>query len=635
MKYLVFEAFTGVGFCNQLFSIETGIYLASISKRRLVLILKNPLCHCGKAYWEYGNILDYMTDDYFRYLPHGVDIYYKSIPENIQNSINDNKKTLVIKHKERFSQNVFVDENLDTTDNEPHLNEFLHGRTKEYMNLDSEKEFVYIYQSNASRCFYNFYTTQENYQLMFDICQSLKFKNSIYDMANAVLERVQPTKRNKFVISCHLRFGDYSKENGFITRFNKIMKNSLIPFVKAHRTNMINPTLAVITDRKDNKDFFDCLKNVRVVHLDDVTKRCVSEYVEDNKMRLMDMKIPKSKDVLEALVQMVVASQSDEFVGTISSTFTNYIQYLRYNNNRSCCFYANIDQPNTKQCKFLEVNPNSVVPWVKYKYHGGHPIGWHVFWEPPHTRKEPVKLTIHGKTDGFGSQLQAMLSLMAYCRFQGINYVHTPMYQMQHNYDNDTDFVSKMNSFTNFNALAHPETHMNEGVVQRLEGPFVHGTYHPEFFYDEDFRSHIREIYYGSEKPKIHFFDNTEVKHVALHIRRGDVSLQKYPGRFTSNETYIQLVNALLSIATSPYKIHVFSQGNLEDFQDLSENIKGIEYHLNEDIRTTFHSLVSADVLVLSRSSFSYCAALLNANTVVANNIQGWWHKPLSTWLIV
>jgi hypothetical protein len=37
MKYLIYELFSGVGLCNQLFSLETAIYMANISKRKLIL----------------------------------------------------------------------------------------------------------------------------------------------------------------------------------------------------------------------------------------------------------------------------------------------------------------------------------------------------------------------------------------------------------------------------------------------------------------------------------------------------------------------------------------------------------------------------------------------------------------------
>ena len=41
MKYLIYNLFTGVGFCNQLFSLETAIYMANILDRKLILIIRN------------------------------------------------------------------------------------------------------------------------------------------------------------------------------------------------------------------------------------------------------------------------------------------------------------------------------------------------------------------------------------------------------------------------------------------------------------------------------------------------------------------------------------------------------------------------------------------------------------------
>ena len=43
MKYLIFQLFSGVGFCNQLFSLETAIYLANITNRKLILLIRNPV----------------------------------------------------------------------------------------------------------------------------------------------------------------------------------------------------------------------------------------------------------------------------------------------------------------------------------------------------------------------------------------------------------------------------------------------------------------------------------------------------------------------------------------------------------------------------------------------------------------
>ena len=69
MKYLIYELFSGVGLCNQLFSLETGIYLANIFNRKLIIIIRNPLCHCGKSSWDYGYLLNFFNNDFSLFNP--------------------------------------------------------------------------------------------------------------------------------------------------------------------------------------------------------------------------------------------------------------------------------------------------------------------------------------------------------------------------------------------------------------------------------------------------------------------------------------------------------------------------------------------------------------------------------------
>ena len=67
-KILAFDLFTGVGYYNQLFSLETAVYLASISRRYLVLNIRHPLAACGRPTRDYGTILDYVSHDFKKYL---------------------------------------------------------------------------------------------------------------------------------------------------------------------------------------------------------------------------------------------------------------------------------------------------------------------------------------------------------------------------------------------------------------------------------------------------------------------------------------------------------------------------------------------------------------------------------------
>jgi hypothetical protein len=189
------------------------------------------------------------------------------------------------------------------------------------------------------------------------------------------------------------------------------------------------------------------------------------------------------------------------------------------------------------------------------------------------------------------------------------------------------EFINFEYKFKTINEISNYETSILNEVK---EGFFVHGSLNPEYFYNKFVLNLLREIYYSNFKPNIASYDNTK-KNIAIHIRRGDVNREKYPSRFISNEIYIDLIK---KIDLSNSLIHIFSEGNSEDFKDIIESFPENKFilHLNENIQLTFHNMVKADILVISKSSFSYCAGLLNENTVIANLITSWWHKPLKQW---
>ena len=147
MKSLIFELFSGVGLCNQLFSFETAVYLANITNRKLLLIIKNPFCHAGRAKWDYGYFLNYFTNDFLEYLPNGFEVFYKDVPTEIQDLIKNKEQTEKISWDQRFSSNVFVDKELDTPENAEDIKKFCHHRNKVPVKVHdyNEKENIYIY----------------------------------------------------------------------------------------------------------------------------------------------------------------------------------------------------------------------------------------------------------------------------------------------------------------------------------------------------------------------------------------------------------------------------------------------------------------------------------------------------------
>lgn len=645
VKTLIYELFSGVGFCNQLFSLETAIYLANISNRKLILLIKNPLCHCGSASWDYGYLLNYFTNDFLEFLPNGFDVYYKQPPKNILDIINNKEKTKTFVYSDKFSNLVFVDKNLDTAEHMQNIKNYCHYRKKEYLQFEENDRFEYFYinQSNASRCLYNFYTNSNNYKLMYQICCSLKFKTIFYEISENIYSKLN-NKKDNYNIFLHLRFGDKETDIYRCQYINNII-HDLSEYFDGHKTNTINSSIFLLCDNKNNstsKIFFDSMKRYKITLIEDITDNCIINYINNNNRKLIDYNYVLKKEVSHAIVEMLLCSKSDDFIGSCSSTFSGYIQFLRYINNKAHYNYANLRCPNLNikdakisYCRLLPVN-NNPVNWVKYKFPGGHPISWRYFWDL-NIKKNKILFTINGKTDGFGSQLQACFSLIAYCCYKNHTYIHTPMYKMHHNNENIKNFPEYMNKFINFESKFKSIDQLSNYEISIInnvkEGPFVHGSLHPEYFYNTHVLNLLREIYYSNSKPSITSFDNTK-KNIAVHIRRGDVNPEKYPSRFISNKVYIDLIK---KIDLSNSLIHIFSEGNSENFKDIIESFSEnkLIFHLNENIQLTFHSMVKADILVISKSSFSYCAALLNENTIIANLITSWWHKPLKQWKII
>lgn len=223
--------------------------------------------------------------------------------------------------------------------------------------------------------------------------------------------------------------------------------------------------------------------------------------------------------------------------------------------------------------------------------------------------------TITGRNDGFGAQYHAIMSGIAICKYKNYTYAHSPFKHI-----GLTSNVQELNDF-----IGIPEYNLdkNEPIVKEIYSNVVHSGISPSLYYTNTVIKQIRDFYYSTTKPKIPDID------IAIHIRRGDVNSTKNAIRFTSNAIYIKIIDAL-KLKYPQYKITIFSEGNVKDFAELK--LDDIQFRLNEDILQTFHSLVCAKVLIMSKSSFSYSAAILNANIVYYTHF---WHMPLNTWLNV
>lgn len=221
-------------------------------------------------------------------------------------------------------------------------------------------------------------------------------------------------------------------------------------------------------------------------------------------------------------------------------------------------------------------------------------------------------LTITGKCDGFGAQYQAIMSGIAYCNYMNYEYIHTPFVKIAHDGN-----IEELNQF-----IGIPSSNeRNIDIVMKCCGD-VHFSKTPDIYYNSHVLNKLRQYYDSTVKP------NIVGPMIALHIRRGDVK-ENNEKRYTRNNKYKEIISLLLEKYPNDI-ITIFSEGTIDEFRDLQQD--RIVFQLNDSIEETFHSLVSAKVLVTAKSSFSYCAALLNKNEVY---YMPFWHNPLKHWNIL
>lgn len=116
---------------------------------------------------------------------------------------------------------------------------------------------------------------------------------------------------------------------------------------------------------------------------------------------------------------------------------------------------------------------------------------------------------------------------------------------------------------------------------------------------------------------------------VVIHIRRGDVSPERHLDRYTEIDYYIDLIESLSKInPLLQYTVHSETQNLCNS--EIQKLMKVSKLLLDADLVEAWSDFITAELLVLAKSSFSYVPALYSMGTVV---YQAFWHLPKSEWL--
>lgn len=260
-----------------------------------------------------------------------------------------------------------------------------------------------------------------------------------------------------------------------------------------------------------------------------------------------------------------------------------------------------------------------------------------------------IHITCTGATDGGCAQLLRQLSTIAFTKSFGFSYIHSPLSAVEHNINNDAEWTDKWEDFFNLSNFSDtkkdPKTefkvyknlneliwalmkckHEKKPKYYQILDCYSYTNLHPATFLS--IKESLRRSYFQNKRLKNLLYDKNALN-VAIHVRRGDVSKDGTPERFTSLQKLKQTIHRIeYVLGSNDYKITLFCIQEYQDLKDLeSKNVRLIH---KLDIFDVLDHLIHSDVLVTSKSSVGYISAIISNGVII---YEPFWHPPLQGWL--
>jgi hypothetical protein len=247
-------------------------------------------------------------------------------------------------------------------------------------------------------------------------------------------------------------------------------------------------------------------------------------------------------------------------------------------------------------------------------------------------RIRKVTCALYSSDEGAGFQAFSIMWTINFARACGLTYVHTPFDRIGHADRPMREWIDAWEAHFNLGMGEVATRGDNRGIVNFWDGIWDLLPLFGVSIYDltRAFDATIPEFrrkYYSNKSPR-----RNEVLIVGVHVRRGDITSSR-PDRWTSTSLIAETigkVRAVLDAHFTKYKICVFSEGDDADFAKL--DAPGAEFFLDADPIWSMQEFIEADILIMSKSSFSYVSALISDGIKIYEPLEG--YPPMSSWVM-
>lgn len=257
---------------------------------------------------------------------------------------------------------------------------------------------------------------------------------------------------------------------------------------------------------------------------------------------------------------------------------------------------------------------------------------------------------------GIGHQLANWIAGLWYAKYFGIKFAHIPFpnnsweaffgFGIGHPTVKELSKKGwKVRHLPIFHEKEETEVQLVKDIMSSYSGQKVVFVCEQDQFYRDQFgvMEELQKSFYSAPArngQKLVYDSNN--CNIAIHVRRGDImadpSNPNLTMRYLSNDYFekvlTQVVEHFSKVQDKPIHIYFFSQGKPENYPEFHK-FQNLHWCLDMGAQDSFLHMVYADVLITSKSSFSYKPALLNRGIKVCP--KNFWHGYPDTkdWVMV